>query len=191
MATYQIYKELSLPAVLTPNSIYLIASAGSSDHVEIYVTGLTSNVVRRVLNEADIQAMINLTIAGANELFIVDDIAARDALNTPTPMTVAKFVFVLNATADTSVIAGGATYIWNPNLGIWSKVSEGESMDLILQWTNIQNRPLSSVAAIDDAVGKAHVHANTLLLDKIGEDVDGHLTYNGTLPVSRWETANW
>lgn len=43
-------------------------------------------------------------------------------------------------------------------------------MDLILSWNNINGRPTSAVADIDDAVTKRHTHANKALLDKVGED---------------------
>jgi hypothetical protein len=190
MATYQVYKELTLPATLTPNSIYLVAPAATPDLMEIYVTGTSASVVKRVINQADVQAMITTSIAGANELYVVNDIAERDALNVPTPMTVSKFVFVANATADTTVASGGATYIWNQLTQVWIKISESESMDLILQWSNIQNKPTSTVAAIDDAVSKAHVHANDAVVQQLGQDVGGNLTYNGQTVMS-WANTGW
>jgi hypothetical protein len=190
MAAYQLFKELALPSTLVANSIYLIAPSTDPDLVEIYVTGTNATVVKHALNKADVQAMINTTVAGANELYVVNDIAERDALNVPTPMTVSKFVFVANATADTTVASGGATYIWNQLTQVWIKISESESMDLILQWSNIQNKPTSTVAAIDDAVSKAHVHTNDAVVQQLGQDGGGNLTFNGQNVMS-WSSTGW
>jgi hypothetical protein len=191
MASYKIYKETALPGVLQANSIYLVAPAGSPQFVEMYVTGTTASTVKRIVTNTDVQNMINSTIAGANELLIVNNIGARDALNNPTPMPTAKFVYVVDATADTTVASGGATYLWNNNTATWVKTSEGESMDAILQWDKIQGRPTSTVAAIDDAVAKVHVHSNKTQLDKVGEDGQGNFTYNGIPPTVSWTNAAW
>jgi hypothetical protein len=51
-------------------------------------------------------------------------------------------------------------------------------MDLIVNWADIQNKPTSSVADIDDAVTKKHTHTNKTQLDKVGEDGNGYFTYN-------------
>lgn len=57
MATFNIYKEVQLPQILSPNSIYLIAPSNDNRYVEIYVTGKTTNVVRRIINESDIKSI--------------------------------------------------------------------------------------------------------------------------------------
>lgn len=78
MTTFRVYKETELPGTLQPNSVYFIAPPGSPGVLEIYVTDATgSTPVRHVLNRAEVQAMIDATIASANELTIVADIAAR------------------------------------------------------------------------------------------------------------------
>lgn len=79
---------------------------------------------------------------------IADDIAARDELIPVNGMT----VVVIDAKDDPTVSSGAATYIWRAAPGEWIKISEAESMDVILEWTNIQNGPLSSAAQIDTAV---------------------------------------
>jgi hypothetical protein len=63
-------------------------------------------------------------------------------------------------------------------------------MDVTLQWSNIVGRPTSAVADIDDAVTKRHTHANKVQLDKIGEDVNGDLTYDGN-SIAVFNTNNW
>ena len=52
-------------------------------------------------------------------------------------------------------------------------------LGFVLQWANIQGRPSSTVAEIDDAVAKKHAHANMSTLDKFSQDVDGQPTYDG------------
>lgn len=182
----KMYRETALPGTLEPYSIYYIAPAGSPNYVEIYVTN-ASGQARRVIKESDIQAMINSTIAAANELTIVADIAARDALN-PTKV---MYVYVQNATADTTVASGGATYMYNPTTSAWIKVSEAESMDVVLNWSSIQGKPSSSPAQIDAAVAASHSHSNKTQLDKVGEDASGNMTYNGSIPYTKWETTTW
>jgi len=47
-----------------------------------------------------------------------------------------------------------------------------------VDWANINDKPSSTVAAIDDAVSKA-THTNRAVLDKLGEDANGRPTYDG------------
>lgn len=47
-----------------------------------------------------------------------------------------------------------------------------------ITWDLIQGRPASSIEELDDAVAKAHEHANKETIDKIS-DVDGRIAYNG------------
>ncbi len=180
------YRETTLPGTLQPFSIYYVAPAGSPNYVEVYITN-GSGQARRVIKESDIQSMINSTIAAANELTIVADIAARDALN-PTKV---MYVYVQNATGDPTVASGGATYMYNTANSSWIKVSEAESLDVVLQWNNIQGKPSSSPSQIDGAVAASHSHSNKTQLDKVGEDAGGNMTYNGSIPYTKWETTSW
>ena len=98
---------------------------------------------------------------------------------------------VIDATDDTSVQSGAATYVFNPTDSIWTKISEHESMDVVLQWANIQGRPTSTAAEIDDAVSKRHSHANMVTLDKVGEDAGGLLQFNGDYVDPALRVAEW
>ena len=187
MAAVKIYRETALPGTLQANSVYLIAPAGSPNYVEMYVTGTSASTVKRIINEDDIQAMISASLAGLSSLDIVADIAARNAL---TPGN-GSMCLVLDATGDATVQAGAAMYVYQLATTTWIKVSEYESMDLVLEWSAIQNKPTSAVADIDDAVSKRHSHANKTQLDKLGEDGDGLLTYNGLLPKIAWDSTSW
>lgn len=187
MAAVKFFKETALPGTLQANSVYFIAPAGSPDYVEVYVTGTSATTVRRLMNESDIEAMITAAVSGMAGLEVVANITARNALS-PTSNIL---VLVLDATGDTSVGSGAATYVYQLSTTTWIKVSEYESLDLALAWAAISGKPSSSVADIDDAVAKKHSHSNKTQLDKVGEDVDGLLTYNGLLPKIAWDTTNW
>jgi hypothetical protein len=182
----KIYRETTLPVTLEPYAIYMIAPEARPDYVEIYVTSSTG-AAKRVISQTDIETLISDAIAAANELVIVADIAERNAL---TP-TYAQYVYVIDATADTTVASGGATYLYNTVGPVWIKISEAESMDVVLDWEDIQNGPSSTPQEIDDAVAAAHSHTNKTQLDNIGEDANGLLTYNGVLPLTGWQTTTW
>jgi hypothetical protein len=174
---------------LVAYSIYFIAPAARPELVEIYVTD-SAGVAKRVINKADIEALIATAVASATELLIVADIPARDALT----LTGTRYVYVKDATGDTSVASGGATYLYDPSApsgSRWIKVSEAESLDVQLTWAAIEGKPNSTPAQIDAAVAAAHNHANKTQLDKIGEDADGNLTYAGNLPSTGWNSTGW
>lgn len=188
MTTFRIYKETALPATLEPHSMYLIAPAANPELLEIFVTNADATTPHRhVLNKTEVQAMIDSSINDANELAIVADIAARDAL-TPTR---AKYVYVVDATADTTVESGGATYLYDPSTTDWVKISEAESMDVTLNWADIVGGPTSSPAQIDQAVANSHTHANKTELDLIGQNSEGEMTYNGVQVKTEWSSTAW
>lgn len=189
-AEIKFFKETAMPATPVANAVYFIAPAGSSTLAEVFVTSSTG-VARNVISKAEIQALITAAITARNELMIAADIAARDAL----VLTEARYVLVKDASSDTTVTSGSATYVYDPAgttpANKWFKVSESESMDIQLTWAALQGKPTSSVADIDDAVAKRHSHANKTQLDKVGEDAQGNLTYNGALPSAGWSTTGW
>ena len=97
----------------------------------------------------------------------VADIAARNAL---TGMTDGVQVRVLDASADPSVDSGWAIYSYVEVSDSWSKIAEQESLDIIEDWSNIQNKPVSTVIEIDTAVNKSHEHNTDTYLDYGGSD---------------------
>lgn len=103
---------------------------------------------------------------------VVNNISERNALIKYSGMR----VIVLNATDDPTVTSGGAEYLWSGSE--WIKLSETESMDLVLDWNNIVNKPSASPTAIDQAITNSHTHSNKLTLDKISESA-GLPTWNG------------
>jgi hypothetical protein len=182
------YKVTALPGTLEANAVYAVSVAGNASLVELFVVNSAGTAARHVLNESDVAAMIAAATTGGNQLTIVNNIAARDAL---LPLSAAKWVYVIDATGDATVTAGGATYLYNPGTTSWVKASESESMDLVLSWANLTGKPASAVADIDDAVTKRHTHANAAELAKIGEDGGGSMTYNGTPVGANWANAAW
>lgn len=185
----KIFKETILPSTLEPNSLYMVAPVDNPTYVEFYVTGLEASVVRRTLNQVDIAAIVaqHISALDINNLIVVNDIAARDALNPSTNL----FVFVKDATGDSTVSVGSASYIYEVLTSTYTKVAEYESTDLILSWTNIVDGPNSTPAEVDDAVTKRHTHANATQLAKIGENADGNLTYDGVVPLAGLSSVNW
>lgn len=187
MATYRIYKETALPGSLQPHSIYLVAPAARPDFVEMYVTGASAATVKRIIDAAHVQDMIDASVAGMGGIEVVADIAARNAL---TPTTNLQ-VLVLDATGDATVASGAATYVYRLSNTTWYKISEAESQDVTLSWANITGKPTSSAASIDSAVTNSHTHSNKTQLDKVGEDGNGDFTYNGSLPKIAWASEAW
>ena len=184
MTTFQIFRETAIPGTLQPSSLYFIAPPSKPDFVEIYLSNSAGTALKRVIQEADVTALIASSGAG-NELQIVNTIAERDALS-PTKNTQ---VYVVNATGDNTVASGGATYLYNFTTTTWIKISEAESLDVVLSWANITGKPASSVADIDNAV--TFVNNKQAVLNKVGQDVNGNLTYDGDLPVIAWTSVNW
>lgn len=189
--TFKPSKLTAVPSLpCAPNAVFFVAPTSKPNYVEIYVSNSAGTALKRLLTDADIQALIDASISGlAGEMPIVADIAARNALS-PTKNTQ---VLVLDATGDSTVASGAATYLYRVSTTSWIKLSEAESLDLILQWANIQGKPTSSPSAIDTAVGNSHAHNDNLTqLNKIGENADGLFTYSNALPKISWEgTIVW
>jgi hypothetical protein len=182
MAQLKISKVTALPGTLEASTLYLVADAVRTDDVNIYVSDSTGTAAKHVPTFAELETMVDGKIttglAAASSLKVVADINARDAL----APTIATMALVLDATADTTVLVGAATYVYDPVGMVWSKISEHESLDVVLEWDSIANKPTSLVADIDDAVAKRHAHANIAVLDLLSDDT-GNLLYNG-LPVA-------
>lgn len=187
MAAIKIFKVTTLPATLEGHAMYLVAPSSKPNHLEVFVTSADASAVKRIVNIDDIQSMINSSISASNAFEIVNDIAARDALT----LTGNKFVLVLNATGDPTVNSGAATYAWRASTSTWVKISEYESMDVVVNWPNIQGRPTSFVADIDSAVAQRHSHSNFIELNKISENLSGDFQYLGNYPRARLEVADW
>lgn len=183
---YQVRKLTAVPSVpTTPNTVFYVAPTATPNYVEIYVSNAAGDAIKRVINQADVQAMISAAIGNASKYQVVADIAARNALTDKTSL-----VYVKNATGDSTVKSGGATYIYDLATSSWVKTSEAESMDLVFSWANLQDKPTSSVAAIDAAVSNSHTHANKTQLNNISE-TNGLLAYKGKLVTTTINDDAW
>lgn len=190
MTILTIFKETALPGLLQANAMYLIAPPSKVNYVEIYITDKSGSAARRIPTTEDIQSLIEASMGGiipGSKLEVVATITARDLLVPTSNVT----VLVLDATDDPTVVSGAATYIYEMATITWHKISETESMDLVLDWANLRNKPMSSVLDIDDAVNKRHSHTNLAQLNKIGEDVEGNLLYNDLHPKAGLQSENW
>lgn len=187
--TFKPFKLTAVPSLpCDPNAVFFVAPTGKPSYIEVYLSNNAGTALRRLLTDTDIQGLIDSSLAGiSGEMPIVANIAARDALS----LTKNTQVLVLDATGDSTVTSGAATYLYRVSTTSWIKLSEAESMDLVLQWANIQGKPTSSPTAIDTAVTNSHTHSNKTQLDKIGENASGLLTYNGVLPVIGWSSLAW
>ena len=107
-------------------------------------------------------------VSGKVPCYVVNDIAARDGLESPKQ---GDLCWVKDATADATVSTGAAQYIYDGSA--WVKIAEAESMDLMVNWADIQGKE-----AVEAAMGKAHEHANADLLNGISASGDT-MTVNG------------
>ena len=107
-------------------------SAGTYDEINLQ----TSAEQVKMADGKTVQAFLDslLTGDGAGSK-VVADITARDALTTAEGL----IAYVVDATGDSTVKSGGASYIYDGSN--WIKISEFESMDMIIDWTDIQNKP--------------------------------------------------
>lgn len=181
MAALNFFKVTALPGTLQANSVYFVLN---STYAETYVTD-SSGAAKSVGNSAMISAVAS-SVAGGGQVQVVATIAARNAL----ALTQNTMVLVTDATGDSTVASGAALYVWVQADTAYTKIAEYESMDVVLQWANIQGKPSSTVANIDLAVTNMHTHSNKATLDLISA-TSGQLTYNGTVVATQWGATDW
>lgn len=186
MNLLRIERVLSLPETLEPSTMY-IARSEHEGLVEVHFTNLDGSSSRKVIGKTEIESMVNTAIAGFNNILIATNIADRNSMT----LERNSLVLVLDATGDEGVSNGAALYIYNYLESEFIKVSEFESLDLNLTWDNIQDKPNSSPAQIDAAVDNSHMHENMSSLQKIGEDGQGNLTYNGSGINANVTISDW
>lgn len=135
-------------------------------------------------NNSNVQAAldaIRASISGQTVMHVVADITARDAL---TGLKVGDQCWVIDASADATVGSGAAKYIVQSMTGTtpnWVKTAEAESMDVVTDWSDIQNKPSSTVAEIDAAVA---YHKD---LTATAAEVNAAVTYHKALTATAAE----
>lgn len=187
MANFRAEKVLALPVTYSANTVYMVADENNIELMELYVSDSTGADVRRIPTMVDINAAISTSLSAANNVVIVSDIAERNALAYTGGSVM---VLVVDATADDTVASGAATYVSYPDSVNWIKIAEHESMDVSLEWASIQNGPVSSVAAIDAAVGASHTHTNLTTLNGLTAP-DGALLFNGVAVATSFSEVEW
>jgi len=124
----------SVPATgATPGAIYFELN-GAGTGFNLYNTPANGVPIKSdSVNTADVQTLIDTSLADFDSDVIVADIAARDALS----LTRNATVHVVDASADSTVASGAATYLYNETADTFTKVSEFESLDVpLLDYTS-------------------------------------------------------
>ena len=184
MTKFAVSKVTSLPGVLAPSTLYFVSDADNADLMKVYLSDSTGTTVRHLPTKQEIDIAIAAAVSAASTMVRVATIAARDALTPAGNM----LVLVTDASADTTVTAGAASYFWD-GAG-WTKVTEFESLDVVQSWANLQGKPTSSAAAIDTSVEQTHSHLNKSTLDLI-EDNNGVLEYDGSPIATSYGEEDW
>ena len=178
------FKVTVLPGTLQPDSWYLVSN---NTYAETYVTDSTGTA-KMVGNSTMINSLISAQLSGLSQTYVVADIAARDALTATLNRN--AVIQVISAIADTSVLAGGATYLWDDANSVSVKISEFESMDVVLNWSSIVGKPTSTPGAIDAAVTNSHTHTNKATVLDLLTESGGIILFNG-VEIKNWNTINW
>lgn len=186
----KIRKVTTLPGTFEASTLYLVRNGTNVNLFDIYLSTDDGASVRHIITEGDINskitAAVNAGLAGFSQVQVVANIAARNAL-TPTSNVQ---VLVLDATGDATVASGAATYAYQFSNTTWYKISEAESMDVVVSWASITGKPSSTVADIDDAVTKRHSHSNLSVLNGLGDSA-GSLTYSGSPIRAYLDEETW
>ena len=121
-------------------------------------------------------ASLQTAISGKVPCYVVNDIAARDGLESPKQ---GDLCWVKDASADESVNSGAAQYIYDGSA--WVKIAEAESLDFVVNWADIPGKE-----AVETAMAKAHEHANADVLNGISATgdtaiINGKTYYSGRM----------
>lgn len=101
---------------------------------------------------------------GQTKMTVVANITARDAL---TGMNVGDQCWVTDASADTTVSSGAAKYIYQDSTNGWVKTAEAESMDVVVNWSDVQNKmvDVKHVSAMPDSIPSDLTDGGLLVVD--------------------------
>ena len=194
MAVVQFFKENTLPGTLEPDSIYYVLLPNGL-HVDTYITDASGNAKSggvALIDDRIMAALTGLSVASAE---VVPDIEARDAYIAGLEQN--QLILVCDASDDPEVASGSALYIYehgaatNPGEGEIHLVPGFNGVDVSLHWDNILGEPASTPTQIDNAVAASHTHSNTGVLNKLGENMAGNLTYGGNEIVGGDGSTQW
>ena len=155
-----------------------LSDKGTYDHTDIdqFINDATQYEVTARRGQADGYASLDasgriplsqMPLSTASAVPNVADIAARDAM---TNVADGAQVRVLDASGDASVDSGWALYTYYADQDAWVKLAEQESLDMVTDWSNIQNGPVATASDIDTAVGQSHTQNTDQALDYGGNN---------------------
>ena len=179
MSDLKFQKVLALPTTFTPNTIYIVGNGEFNNVAGMYVSDLTGTTVRSIVDVAFTSDLIKNMLAEINSgrTFVVDTYSDLSTVDT----NLYTMTMVIDATGDVSVNSGAALYVYRQTTTSWVKISETESNDLVFDWQYLQNKPNATKEEIDAAVAASHSHSNSEVLNKIGEDQEGNITFNNVV----------
>jgi len=175
-----INKVTALPAVLEASSLYFVLQSATDTISEAYITDIDGNA-KGIGNTAFITAVatavFNQQNASNNAFEIAPDIASRDAL--AANFSGNRLVLVTDASNDSTVSNGSALYSWDQAIGTFDKLTEFESLDVVITWDSITDGPTSTPAMVDAAVAATVANAgaaaaNASGLANLQQTVDEH-----------------
>ncbi|WP_417292433.1 hypothetical protein [Desulfovibrio porci] len=112
--------------------------------------------------QGDVSALQG-AVAGQTKTYVVADIAARDAV---TGMSVGDQVWVKDATADSTVTKGAAKYIYEGEDTGWVKTAEAESMDVVINWGDVQGKQVDTAIVESGAAAPANLAPEGFYFEK-------------------------
>jgi hypothetical protein len=174
MSVMSFFKVETLPETLVANAIYFVPDIGST-FVNIFVTDSSGQSMRSTVSTHAIRSIAQVSTTNT----VVKSVATFSGLSELDPLYT-KIAFVIDASGDSTVKSGAATYIFNTTINSWVKVAEFESMDVSLVWANILDKPNSTPTQIDNSVLYSHHHANKNIIDRFDLAADGTPTYTTT-----------
>lgn len=156
------------------------------------VDNKSSATIRGEITNTNITNALGYTPENSSSKGIADGYAPLDS-NIKVPLSMLPDVakqqtYVVEAIADRDSLTGlimgekcyvtgtGDSYIWDG--AKWVTLAKADWENVNLQWTNIVGKPQSSIADIDDATTKRHMHTNKSIIDTITQTL-----------ISRWNSA--
>lgn len=162
------------PAERIKNCIYLVKEQGKTDF-DIYMVDAEGSAFTH-FNEKRFKTLFDHYSETNKELFVVSDIAERDAIDSENNF----LVFVLDATDDPVIGGGEALYFYIASLLRFVCVYQSKHVQREVDWSKLVNGPNSSASQIDIAVSNTHTHENKNVLDEL-EVNDNQLHFKGKL----------
>lgn len=188
MATpFSIVRLDALPSTLAANTMYVIRESGGT-RVRLTFTGNDPSKVASTIGVNDVNSIITTALESFTSIYVfatyADMLTARPTANV--------LGFVKDARGDVNVSTPTATYVYEASANKWhlSSAAQGGGSQTV-NWSEIIGRPSASVASIDLAASQTHTHTNMSVLNLMGVNAAGKLTYNGVQVSDINFSSNW